>query len=303
MTGSPREDGRVTNAMTVDVEDYFQVSAFEECIPSTDWHKWPQRVEGNTQRILEIFDRHGIKGTFFVLGWVAEQSPSLIRRIAESGHEIASHGYGHERLTHITRAQFREGIRRTKKQLEDLTGKVISGYRAPSYSIGPDTLWAHEELQQAGYRYSSSIVPVHHDIYGMPRAPRFAFYPGQTGLLEIPITTITLFGRNWPCGGGGYFRLAPFPLFKWAIRRVNQHEKRPGVFYFHPWEIDPQQPRVPGVTFRNRVRHYLNLRRMTSKLELLLKNFRFDRMDNVFLTRIDDYYPVVALENLQFCAK
>jgi len=303
MTNIPREDSRVVNAMTVDVEDYFQVSAFEKCIPRAEWHTWPQRVEGNTERILEIFERNNVKGTFFVLGWVAEHFPSLIRRIAESGHELASHGYGHERLTNITRKQFREGIERTKKQLEDLSGKGVSGYRAPSYSIGPDTLWAHEELQQAGYRYSSSIVPVRHDIYGMPRAPRFAFFAGRTGLLEIPITTITLFGRNWPCGGGGYFRLIPFPLFNWGLRHVNQHEMRPGVFYFHPWEIDPQQPRVPGVTFRNRVRHYLNLSRMPGKLELLLKNFRFDRMDKVFLAQANASYPIVTLQDPQFCAR
>ncbi|MGH8283233.1 MAG: XrtA system polysaccharide deacetylase [Gammaproteobacteria bacterium] len=303
MTGIAMEDSRIINAMTVDVEDYFQVSAFEQCIPRADWPRWPQRVEGNTRRILEIFDRQGVKGTFFVLGWVAERFPALVRRIAESGHEVASHGFGHERLINLTREQFREGIRRTKGLLEDITGRAVSGYRAPSYSVGPGTLWAHAELREAGYRYSSSIVPIHHDLYGMPAAPRFAFYAGDTGLLEVPVTTLALFGRNWPCGGGGYFRLLPFALFKWGLQHVNQHEQRPGVFYFHPWEIDPEQPRVPGVSFKNRVRHYLNLSRMADKLGLLLRDFRFDRMDKIFLTRTAERYPTVMLQDPQFCAK
>lgn len=303
MTGVFMEDNRTINAMTVDVEDYFQVSAFEECIPRAEWSHWPQRVVGNTQRILEMFDNRKVKATFFVLGWVAERFPALIRQIAESGHEVASHGFGHERLTQLTPEQFRTGVRRTKELLEDITGCAVSGYRAPSYSVGSGTLWAHEELRAAGYLYSSSIVPIHHDLYGMPAAPRFAFYPNQAGLLEIPVTTLALFGRNWPCGGGGYFRLLPFPVFKWGWQRVNRHEKRPGVFYFHPWEIDPEQPRVPGVTFKNRVRHYLNLNRMVDKVGLLLRDFCFGRMDKVFLTQAPEYYPVVALQDLQLRAK
>ena len=303
MTGVFTEDAGIINAMTVDVEDYFQVSAFEKHIPRGDWQRWPQRVERNTKVILELFERNKVKGTFFVLGWVAEHFPALIRAIAESGHEVASHGYGHERLVNLTRAQFREGIRCTKRLLEDITGREVLGYRAPSYSIGPDTLWAHEELRMAGYRYSSSIVPIRHDLYGMPQAPRFAFFPDQVGLLEIPVTTVALLGRNWPCGGGGFFRLLPYLLFRKGLRYVNRHDKRPGVFYFHPWELDPGQPRVPDVPFRDRVRHYLNLNRMATKLGALLRDFRFDRMDRIFLEKADQHYPVVVLENLKFSAR
>ena len=292
----------IVNAMTVDVEDYFQVSAFETRIPRADWPRWPQRVEGNTARVLDLFGSHGIHATFFVLGWVAQRFPALVRRIGQSGHEIASHGVAHERLTQLNRGQFRESITHSKHLLEDLTGKEVRGYRAPSYSVGPATLWAHEELQRAGYRYSSSIVPIRHDLYGMPAAPRFAFLTQPTGLLEVPVTTVRLLGRNWPCGGGGYFRLLPYALFKRGLRRVNRRERRAGVFYFHPWEIDPQQPRVPGVTFKNRVRHYLNLARTEMRLQRLLCDFRFDRMDRVFLEPGHDRYPVVALRDLALSA-
>jgi polysaccharide deacetylase family protein (PEP-CTERM system associated) len=294
-TASPQFEP-VTNAMTVDVEDYFQVAAFEKCIRREDWPRWPVRVEGNTRRVLDLFERHSVHATFFVLGWVAERFPALVRDISAAGHEVASHGFGHERLTNLSRAEFRDSITRTKLLLEDVTGTVVHGYRAPSYSIGPTTLWAHEELREAGYRYSSSIVPIHHDLYGMPAAPRFPFFAKRSGLLEIPVTTVRLCGRNWPCGGGGYFRLLPYALFKHGLRRVNRSERRSGVFYFHPWEVDPQQPRVPGVTLKNRVRHYLNLARTMPRLERLVRDFRFDRMDRVFLARTHADYPVVALQ-------
>ncbi len=303
MNAAPPRAGAVTNAMTVDVEDYFQVSAFETCIPREDWPRWPARVDANTRRILGLFDRHGVTGTFFVLGWVAERFPALVREISAAGHEVASHGFGHERLTALSRSQFREGIVRTKHMLEDLTGVAVYGYRAPSYSIGPSTLWAHEALREAGYRYSSSIVPIHHDLYGMPAAPRFAFYPGRSGLLEIPVTTVRLLGRNWPCGGGGYFRLLPYALFRRGLRRVNQREHRSGVFYFHPWEIDPGQPRVPGATLKNRVRHYLNLSRTESRIERLLRDFRFDRMDRVFLAPNHAGYSVATLGAAELCVQ
>ncbi|MET4570812.1 XrtA system polysaccharide deacetylase [Rhodanobacter soli] len=294
-TASPQLEP-VTNAMTVDVEDYFQVAAFEKCIRREDWPHWPVRVEGNTRRVLDLFERHSVHATFFVLGWVAERFPALVRDISAAGHEVASHGFGHERLTNLSRAEFRDSITRTKLLLEDVTGTVVHGYRAPSYSIGPTTLWAHEELREAGYRYSSSIVPIHHDLYGMPAAPRFPFFAKRSGLLEIPVTTVRLCGRNWPCGGGGYFRLLPYALFKRGLRRVNRSERRSGVFYFHPWEVDPQQPRVPGVTLKNRVRHYLNLARTMPRLERLVRDFRFDRMDRVFLARTHADYPVVVLQ-------
>ncbi|KZC21292.1 polysaccharide deacetylase, partial [Rhodanobacter denitrificans] len=198
MSALPPPRDPVTNAMTVDVEDYFQVAAFEECIRREDWPHWPVRVEGNTRRVLELFERNGVHATFFVLGWVAERFPALVRDISAAGHEIASHGFGHERLTHLSRAEFRDSITRTKRLLEDVTGTAVHGYRAPSYSIGPTTMWAHDELHEAGYRYSSSIVPIHHDLYGMPAAPRFPFFAERSGLLEIPVTTVRLCGRNWP---------------------------------------------------------------------------------------------------------
>jgi len=292
----------VVNAMTVDVEDYFQVSAFEKCIRREDWPKWPVRVENNTRRVLDLFAAHGVQATFFVLGWVAERYPGLVRDISAAGHEVASHGYGHERVTTLTREAFRHSIVHSKRLLEDITGTAVLGYRAPSYSIGPGTLWAHDELRDAEYRYSSSIVPLHHDLYGMPAAPRFAFISEASGLLEIPVTTARRWGRNWPCGGGGYFRLLPYALFKRGLRRVNRHEQSAGVFYFHPWEIDPQQPRVPGATRKNRVRHYLNLRRTVPRLERLMRDFRFDRMDRIFLANGYADYPSVALEATELCA-
>lgn len=302
MNAVPPQSRTVTNAMTVDVEDYFQVAAFENCIRREDWPRWPVRVEGNTKRVLELFERHRVHATFFVLGWVAERFPGLVRDIAAAGHEIASHGFGHERLTTISRGEFRDGITRTKHLLEDISGRAVQGYRAPSYSIGPNTLWAHEDLREAGYRYSSSIVPIRHDLYGMPEAPRFAFLANDSGLLEIPVTTTRMWGRNWPCGGGGYFRLLPYPLFRRGLARVNRREHRPGVFYFHPWEIDPGQPRVAGATLKNRVRHYLNLARMEPRLDRLVRDFRFDRMDRVFLASAPARYPVVALRHAALCA-
>lgn len=294
-TSSPHT-APIVNAMTVDVEDYFQVAAFEKCIPRDQWPRWPVRVEANTQRILELFARQRIHATFFVLGWVAERFPALIRAIGAAGHELASHGYGHERLVNLSRDEFRQGIVRTKHLLEDIGGSPVLGYRAPSYSIGPTTLWAHEVLRQCGHRYSSSIVPIRHDLYGMPAAPRFAFYTDSPGLLEVPVTTVRIGGRNWPCGGGGYFRLLPYALFKRGFKRVNERERRSGVFYFHPWEVDPRQPRVSGVTAKNRVRHYLNLSRTAPRIERLVRDFHFDRMDRVFLDTEHASYPVVSLE-------
>ena len=275
----------LTNAMTVDVEDYFQVSAFEPYIAREQWEQRPRRVEHNTNRILDLFAEQGIKATFFTLGWVAERHPALIRRIVDEGHELASHGYAHIRVTQQTPAEFRADVTRTKALLEDLGGVAILGYRAASYSIGAGNLWALAELEQAGYRYSSSIYPIRHDLYGMPEAPRFAFHPENAPvLLEVPVTTVTAFGKTLPCGGGGWFRLWPYALSRWALRRVNQRDRQSGLFYFHPWEIDPEQPRQPGVNLKTRVRHYLNLHRMEERLRSLLRDFRWDRMDRVFLS-------------------
>lgn len=274
----------LVNAMTVDVEDYFQVSAFERHIARSDWDRWPVRVEGNTERILDQFAAHGVHATFFTLGWVAERFPGLIRRIVAEGHELACHGMSHVRATEQTPEQFRADIRAAKSMLEDIGGLAVQGYRAASYSIGRDNLWALTELADAGFRYSSSIYPIAHDLYGMPEASRFPFHPSQAPeLLEVPISTVRMAGRNLPAGGGGYFRFFPYALSRHFLRRLNQQEGQAGVFYFHPWEIDVEQPRPEGLGFKTRVRHYLNQNRMASRLERLLTDFRWDRMDRVFL--------------------
>lgn len=268
--------------MTVDVEDYFQVSAFEQHVAASDWPKMSCRIPRNIDKILGLFARHDVRATFFTLGWVAEHHPSVVRRIAEAGHEIASHGYRHVRATQQSRSEFESDVDRTKKLLEDVTGCEILGYRAASYSIGASNIWALDVLRETGHRYSSSIYPVQHDLYGMPEAPRFAFRTRQNGLLEIPITTISLRHRNYPCGGGGFFRLYPYIFSRWAIRRVNQRDKQPAVFYFHPWEIDPAQPRVSGLPLKTRFRHYLNLARFEQRLDRLLTDFKWDSMNVVY---------------------
>lgn len=274
----------IRNAFTVDVEDYFQVSALAPYIPRQQWDSIPCRVERNVDRILGLLDARGARATFFTLGWIAERYPVLVRRIVEQGHELASHGYGHLRASEQSPDVFREDILRSKKLLEDIGGVAVQGYRAPSFSIGADNLWALDLLQDAGYRYSSSIYPIQHDHYGMPEAPRFAFRPrGESGLLELPVTTVNLFGRNLPAGGGGYFRMLPYPMSRWCLNRVNREDRRPCMFYFHPWELDPGQPRQPGINFKTRFRHYVNLSRMEEKIRALLGDFEWDRADKVFL--------------------
>lgn len=274
------------NAMTVDVEDYFQVSAFENHVRRDAWETTPTRVEGNVERILELFDRHQVKATFFTLGWVAQRHPTMVRRIVAEGHELASHGWEHVRVNTQQPAAFREDVTRTKALLEEISGAPVTGYRAASYSIGRDNLWALEELAEAGYRYSSSIAPIRHDLYGMPEAPRFAFTAAGGRLTEIPVTTLPLVGRNINVAGGGWFRLFPYGFSRWALRRINRREGRSGLFYFHPWEIDPGQPRPPGLALRTRFRHYLNLERTLPRLERLLGDFRWGRMDQVFAREI-----------------
>ncbi len=272
------------NAMSVDVEDYFQVSAFEGHIRREDWARLPCRVEANVDRILALFDAHGIRATFFTLGWVAERYPSMVRRIVAGGHELASHGYAHVRVTALDEPGFRADLTRTKALLEDIGGTQVLGYRAPSYSIGAGNLWALRVLEETGHHYSSSIYPIRHDLYGMPEAPRFCFRPaGCERLLEVPVTTVAFGERKYPCGGGGYFRLFPYAYSRWALRRVNRRDRQPAVFYFHPWEIDPAQPRQRGIGLKTRVRHYLNLRRMEVRLNRLATDFRWSRMDWVFL--------------------
>jgi polysaccharide deacetylase family protein (PEP-CTERM system associated) len=284
----PSATGRETplNAMTVDVEDYFQVGAFTSIIKPSDWDNFQPRVEQNTERTLQVFADCGTHATFFTLGWVAERYPQLIRRIAEAGHEIASHGCSHIRVDQQTEAEFRADARASRQMLEDISGVAVTGYRAASFSVGQTTPWAHRVLAEEGYRYSSSINPISHDHYGMPDAPRFAFWPaGDEGVVEYPMTTVRLFGRNLPCSGGGYFRLMPYAVFKSAIRRFNRVDANSAIFYFHPWEVDPDQPRVDGASAKARFRHYLNLDRMESRLRSLLADFQWDRMDSVFKVR------------------
>ncbi len=270
------------NAMTVDVEDYFQVQAFAHCVDRGDWDGFESRVEANVDRILAQFGAAGVHATFFTLGWVAERHPAMVRRIVAAGHELASHGWEHIRADTQDPATFRADVLRTRLTLEDIGGVAVAGYRAATFSIGARNLWAFEELQEAGYRYSSSINPIRHDLYGMPDAPRVPFHPDGCSLWEIPMTTVRAFGRNWPCSGGGYFRLLPTFLYYRGLNRVNNNECRPGIFYFHPWEVDPGQPRIEGCGWKSRVRHYTNLSRMAPALDRLLRDFAWDRMDRVF---------------------
>ena len=281
MSASPSP---VRNALTIDVEDYFQVSAFAPHIDRADWPRLECRVEANIERILLLLERRRIHATFFTLGWIAERYPAMLRRVAQAGHEVASHGYGHLRASEQSPAQFAKDVGRSKAILEQLTGQAVLGYRAPSFSIGAANLWAFDILQQAGYRYSSSIYPIRHDHYGMPASPRFAWRPrGPHGVLELPVSTVRLRGRNWPAGGGGYFRLLPYVLSRWLLRRINSLDGQAGIFYFHPWELDPGQPRPPGLGARTRFRHYLNLGRMEARLARLTHDFAWDRMDRIFL--------------------
>ncbi len=275
---------RITNAMTIDVEDYFQVSAFAHHIDRADWDKRECRVERNINTILEMLDQHHTKATFFTLGWVAERYPQLVRQIVAQGHELASHGYGHQRASDQTPASFLEDVRVAKNMLEDLSGQAVIGYRAPSFSIGKSNLWAYDALLEAGYRYSSSVYPIAHDHYGMPDSPRFT-YEVRAGLIEIPITTVRLFERNFPSSGGGYFRLLPYPVSRWLIQRVNSHDQQSGIFYFHPWEIDPGQPRIAGISAKTRFRHYVNIAHTEARLKRLLTDFSWGRVDDLFVNQ------------------
>ena len=271
------------NALTVDVEDYFQVQAFFGVIDRSSWPERECRVEGNIDRILALFAERHARATFFTLAWIAERYPHVVRRIVEAGHELASHGSDHRRADDQSRNEFRSDVVRAKAVLEDIGGREVKGYRAPSFSVMRGNLWVMETLAEAGYRYSSSTYPIAHDSYGMTDAPRFAFHPlPGSDFLEVPVTSLRWLGRNWPCGGGGYFRLLPYGLSKMALDRVRRWDRRPCVFYFHPWEIDPGQPRIEA-PLRSRIRHYTNLDLMEDKLVRLLKAYRWARMDEVFL--------------------
>jgi polysaccharide deacetylase family protein (PEP-CTERM system associated) len=317
------------NALTIDVEDYFQVHAFSKVIYYEDWDQYECRIERNTHKILEMlneqklpsggsygFDdadqsicatrpaqREAVKGTFFVLGWIAKRYPHLIVKIRKEGHEIAAHGYAHKIIYHQSREQFREDIRRAKATLEDIAGCEVIGYRAPSYSITNESRWAFEVLIEEGFKYDSSIFPIRHDFYGMPAAPRFPFlisgngnekntlsmldfkplsitssYPSRlspNSLVEFPLSTFRIGSFNIPVAGGGYFRLIPYSAIRWALRRINNEEGEPFVFYLHPWEIDPDQPRIRGAGLKSYFRHYNNLDRTEGRFSRLLKEFRF----------------------------
>lgn len=272
--------------MSVDVEDYFHVSAFRPWIGREEWDRFPLRVERNVRRLLELFAANDVRATFFWLGWVAERLPRLVRDVAAAGHETASHGFAHARVHEQTPDEFRADVARTRALLEDLSGTRVAGYRAPSFSIDAENLWALDELAAAGYGYSSSINPIRHDHYGMREAPRFMFRLDGRRLPEIPITTVEIYGMRLPCGGGGYFRLLPYAWSRWALQRVTTEDGEPGVFYFHPWEIDPDQPRVCGVDARARFRHYVNLRAFEGKLVRLLRDFRWAPLRQVFAARL-----------------
>ena len=274
----------ITNALTIDVEDYFQVSAFAPYIARSDWERRECRIERNVQRILAMLAERQIRATFFTLGWIAERYPALVRDIVAGGHELASHGYGHERASDLDRQAFHADVTRAKGLLEDIGGVAVKGYRAPSFSIGTGNLWALETLLRTGHRYSSSIYPIAHDHYGMPDSPRFA-YQTEQGLLEVPVTTLRLAGRNIPSSGGGYFRLLPYGVTRWMLQRLNRTEREAAIFYFHPWEIDPGQPRIAGIDAKTRFRHYVNIDRNEAKLARLLGDFRWGRMDDIFLDR------------------
>ena len=269
----------IVNAMSVDVEDYFHVSVFDGIVPRTEWDAMESRVCANTERLLDIFDEYSVRSTFFVLGWVGEKYPALVTKIAARGHEVASHGYAHRLVYDQTPAAFREDVRRAKALLEEASGRPVVGYRAPSYSITPRSLWALDVLIEEGYQYDSSIFPIRHDRYGIPVSDRQPYRIDRNGgsLIEVPGSTTRLGPMNLPVAGGGYFRILPYRWTQWGIRRVNEQERRPAVFYLHPWEIDPDQPRLHAGRL-GRFRHYRNLDSTEQRLRQLLSDFRFQPM-------------------------
>lgn len=269
------------HAMTIDVEDYFQVGAFENLVTPADWGRMTPRVEANTDKLLQIFADHNTTATFFTLGWIAERFPQLVKRIVDQGHELASHGTQHQRASSQTPDQFKADVGAAKRLLEDLSGKSVIGYRAPSFSFTKQNQWVYEILAEEGYRYSSSVYPVIHDHYGIPDAPRFR-YATPSGIEEIPLSTLPLLGRNLPISGGGYFRLYPYMLTHWAVSRFNRLENQPYIFYMHPWEVDPDQPRMAGASAKSRFRHYLNLKRTEGRLTRLLTDFDWSSMGKVY---------------------
>jgi len=291
MTPAP-DPSAIVNALSVDVEDYYQVQALADAYGREAWEQCESRVERNTNALLEIFADAGVKGTFFTLGWIAERHPQVVRAIVAGGHEIASHGYCHFRVDSQTPKEFRADISRTKKILEDIGGVAVKGYRAATFSVGDGTPWAWAVLEEEGYRYSSSIYPVKRDNYANPNAPRTVYRPaGARSLIEIPIATVRIGAKNYPAGGGGYFRLLPYWASRAAIARINARDRAPAVFYLHPWEVDPGQPRAEGVSAKSRLRHYLNLAKTGERLRRLTRDFRWGRMDSIYLDESSERAP------------
>lgn len=271
----------MVNALTVDVEDYFQVAAFSQQYPRDCWDAQDLRVERNTYRLLELFEQHQVKATFFVLGWVASKCPGLIKDIVGAGHELACHSYWHQKVSEQTPAQFREDLSAAKNILEDISGGAVVGFRAPSFSINNDCRWAFKIIHELGFTYSSSTYPISHDHYGSPDWPRFPYRVVES-LLEIPVSTLSWSNKNWPISGGGYFRLYPYCFSRWALRRYLKIEKCPSIFYLHPWEIDPLQPRTDNIPFKSKFRHYLNLSRLEGRLNRLLTDFHWSTIQDVY---------------------
>ena len=286
---------RPVNGLSVDVEEWFQVGAFERVIARDDWDGLTTRVERNCDAILQMFADAGVHATFFTLGWVAQRHPAMMRRIAEAGHEVASHGWDHERVFRFDAKSFARDLEVSRKAIEDAAGVRVSGYRAPSFSIDQRTPWAHPVLAEQGYLYSSSVAPIAHDHYGWREAPRFAFKPVPGAeFVEVPVTTATFGGRRLAAGGGGFFRVLPYGFSRWAIRQVNARDERPAVFYFHPWEIDPDQPRVAEASVKSKLRHYTNLDAMAGKLDRLIREFAWGRMDQLAAAETADAVRLAA---------
>ena len=283
------------NAMTVDVEDYFHVSAFEQAISKKDWDTLTPRVEHNTHRLLELFGEHNVKATFFILGWVAQRCPRLIKRIAAEGHELASHGTNHARLTTMTRQQAYDDIAHSKDRIEQTSGKAVMGYRAPSFSINVQTEYVYDTLARLGFVYSSSTYPIEHDLYGVPNWPRFP-YRHPSGIVEIPIPTLRQNQTNIGIGGGGYFRLYPYWFSKRRIHEFLTQEDKPYSFYFHPWEIDPEQPKIKDAPIKSKIRHYLNLSSMEGKLRKLLHDFQWSSMTLAYADDLSELAPKVPMD-------
>ncbi|MFC3593087.1 XrtA system polysaccharide deacetylase [Novosphingobium piscinae] len=282
----------IVNALSVDVEEWFQVGAFERTIDRADWDALASRVADNCGQVIDLFAAAGVRATFFTLGWVAARHPALIRRIHAAGHELASHGWAHARVFTLDPAAFARDLADSRKAIEDAAGVAITGYRAPSFSIDQRTPWAYPVLAEQGFVYSSSVAPIAHDHYGWREAPRFAFRPlPDHPLVEVPVTTVEALGRRMAAGGGGFFRVLPYGFSRWAISQVNTVEQRPAIFYFHPWEVDPEQPRVAAAPLRSRLRHYTGLGAMAGKLRRLTADFAWERMDRVVAAEVARLEP------------